>query len=92
MLASVLNIVLVASLVIHMVLMVVALRRLWRGENIVDRLLGADITTTLTIAVLVLLAVLNRNSLYLDVALGLAALGFVATVALAKYIADEQMF
>lgn len=92
MLTPVLNIVLAASLVIHMVLMVVALRRLWRGENIVDRLLGADITTTLTIAVLVLLALLNRNSLYLDVALGLAALGFVATIALAKYIADEQMF
>lgn len=92
MLTPVLNIALAASLVIHMVLMLVALRRLWRGENIVDRLLGADITTTLTIAVLVLLALLNRNSLYLDVALGLAALGFVATIALAKYIADEQMF
>jgi multisubunit Na+/H+ antiporter MnhF subunit len=26
------------------------------------------------------------------VALGLAALGFVSTIALAKYMADEQMF
>ena len=29
---------------------------------------------------------------WLMAALGLAALGFVSTLALAKYIADEQMF
>lgn len=92
MVASLLHTALLASLAVHLVLMVIALRRLWRGENIVDRLLGADIITTLTISVVVLLALLNRNSLYLDVALGLAALGFIATIALAKYIADEQMF
>lgn len=92
MVASLLHTALLASLAVHLVLMVIALRRLWRGENIVDRLLGADIITTLTISVVVLLALLNRNSLYLDVALGLAALGFIATIALTKYIADEQMF
>lgn len=92
MVASLLHTALLASLAVHLVLMVIALRRLWRGENIVDRLLGADIITTLTISVVVLLALLNRNNLYLDVALGLAALGFIATIALAKYIADEQMF
>jgi multisubunit Na+/H+ antiporter MnhF subunit len=44
------------------------------------------------LAVLVLLALILANSTYIDVALGLASLGFVGTIALAKYIADQQMF
>lgn len=92
MLSTILIVVLYASLLIHIVLMGVALWRVWRGENIVDRLIGADLVTTLTLAILVILAVIDRNSIYVDVALGLAALGFIGTIALAKYIADEQMF
>jgi multisubunit Na+/H+ antiporter MnhF subunit len=92
MLTTVLIVVLYAALVIHIILMGVALWRVWRGENIVDRLIGADLITTITLAILVILAVIDRNSIYIDVALGLAALGFIGTIALAKYIADEQMF
>ena len=92
MLTTVLIVVLYAALVIHIILMGVALWRVWRGENIVDRLIGADLITTITLAILVVLAVIARNSIYIDVALGLAALGFIGTIALAKYIADEQMF
>ena len=92
MLTSILNAVLYASLVILILLIGVALWRVWRGENIVDRLIGADLVTTLTLAVLVVIALITRNSIYIDVALGLAALGFIGTIALAKYIADEQMF
>ena len=92
MLSTVLIVVLYAALVIHIVLIGIALWRVWRGENIVDRLIGADLITTITLAILVILAVIDRNSIYIDVALGLAALGFIGTIALAKYIADEQMF
>lgn len=92
MLSTVLIVVLYAALVIHIILMGVALWRVWRGENIVDRLIGADLITTITLAILVILAVIDRNSIYIDAALGLAALGFIGTIALAKYIADEQMF
>jgi multisubunit Na+/H+ antiporter MnhF subunit len=92
MLSSVLTVVLYAALVIHVALIGVALWRVWRGENIVDRLIGADLVTTITLAVLVVLALIDRNSIYIDVALALAALGFIGTIALAKYIADEQMF
>lgn len=92
MLSSILTAVLSAALVIYVVLLVIALYRVWRGENIVDRLIGVDLVTTLTLGILVLLAIINRDSIYIDVALGLAALGFISTIALAKYIADEQMF
>jgi multisubunit Na+/H+ antiporter MnhF subunit len=34
---------------------------------------------------------IERTSIYFDVALGLAALGFVASVVLAKYLADQKI-
>jgi multisubunit Na+/H+ antiporter MnhF subunit len=84
--------ILYVSLLIHIVLMSVAFYRVWRGENVIDRLLGLDLLSTLTLAVLVLLSLINQRIIYLDIALGLAALGFVGMIALAKYVADEQMF
>ena len=84
--------ILYVSLLIHIVLMSVAFYRVWRGENVIDRLLGLDMLSTLTLAVLVLLSLINQRIIYLDIALGLAALGFVVMIALAKYVADEQMF
>jgi len=89
---SVLLIVLYLSLIVHIGLIGVSVWRVWRGENIIDRLMGADLISTLTIAILILIALFERNSIFIDVAVGLAALGFVSTIALAKYIADEQMF
>jgi multisubunit Na+/H+ antiporter MnhF subunit len=81
-----------AALVIHIILIAVSVWRVWRGENAVDRLIGADLIGTLILAVLVLVALIERQSLYIDVALGLAALGAVGTIALAKYIADQKMY
>lgn len=81
-----------AALVIHIVLIAVGVWRVWRGENAVDRLIGADVISTLILAVLVLVALIQRQSLYIDMALGLAALSAVGTIALAKYIADQKMF
>ena len=90
--ATILIYVLYLALLVHMGLLAVVLWRVWRGENVIDRLMGADLLSTLTLAILVLLALIERDSIYIDVALGLAALGFISTIALAKYVADEQMF
>ena len=90
--ATILTYVLYLALVVHIGLLAVVLWKVWRGDNIIDRLMGADLLGTLTLAVLVLLALIERDSIYIDVALGLAALGFIGIIALAKYVADEQMF
>ncbi|MCA9970352.1 MAG: hypothetical protein KC425_09055 [Anaerolineales bacterium] len=89
---QVLLIVLYLSLVLHIGMIGVTVWRVWRGENVIDRLIGADLLGTFTLAILVIVALISGQSLYIDVALGLAALGFVGTVALSKYLADEQMF
>lgn len=92
MMEQLLNLVLLAAIATHVVLIGVSLWRVWRGENVIDRLIGVELMGTLTLAVLVLTAVLQQRSIYIDVALGLAALGFIGTLALAKYAADDQVF
>ena len=92
MLLDILLIVLYVSLLLHVIMIGVAVWRVWRGENVIDRLIGTDLVSTLVLAVLVLVSLIFRESIYIDVALGLAALGFISIIALAKYVADEQMF
>ncbi len=80
------------ALVLHIGMVGMAVWRIWRGENVADRLIGVELITTLLMAILVLLALIQRDSIYMDIAIALAALGFITTIALAKYLADEQMF
>jgi multisubunit Na+/H+ antiporter MnhF subunit len=89
---TILTYVLYLALLVHIGLLAVTLWRVWQGENVIDRLMSLDLLSTLILAVLVLLALIRRDSIYIDVAMGLAALGFIGTIALAKYVADEQMF
>lgn len=80
------------SLFVHIILMVVVAWRLWNGENVIDRLMASDLLSNLTLAVLVIVAMIHREKIYVDVAVGLAALGYIAIIALAKYITDKRMF
>jgi multisubunit Na+/H+ antiporter MnhF subunit len=91
-LLEILTVALYVSLLLHVIMIGVAVWRVWRGENVIDRLIGTDLVSTLFLSVLVLISLIYRESIYIDVALGLAALGFISVIALAKYVADEQMF
>jgi multisubunit Na+/H+ antiporter MnhF subunit len=89
---TILSIVLQLALFIHTVLLAFAVYRVWRGREIMERIVGADLVATLTLAILVLMALIQVDNIYIDVALGLAALGVVGIIALAKFAVDEQMF
>ncbi|MBP6016350.1 MAG: hypothetical protein KA586_06485 [Candidatus Promineofilum sp.] len=80
------------AMILHVVMLAVVVWRIWRGETVADRLLAVDLITTLLISIFIILSIIQRNSIYIDLALALAALGFISTIALAKYLADEQMF
>jgi multicomponent Na+:H+ antiporter subunit F len=88
---SVLDVVLAIALAIHVVLAAVCISRVWRGENVIDRLLSADVIGTLALAVLVIVTMFARNLIFLDAALGLAALATVGTIALARLIANRRV-
>jgi len=89
---KILEIALIVALALHVFMVAIAVWRVWRGENVIDRLIGVELVTTLFLAILVLVSLSLRESIYIDIALVLGALGFVGTIALAKYIADEQVF
>jgi multicomponent K+:H+ antiporter subunit F len=61
--------------------------RLLRGPSLPDRILALDTLYVNTIALLVLLGIGFDTQLFFEAALVVALLGFISTVALAKYIA-----
>jgi len=87
-----LNIVATIALIVHLILVAIVVWRIWRGRTVVDRLMSVDLAATFLLSTLVLLAILRRDSIYIDLALTLAALSFITVIVLAKYLADEQMF
>jgi multicomponent K+:H+ antiporter subunit F len=62
------------------------LYRLVRGPDTTDRILALDTLGINTIALIVLFGIRTATTAYFEVALLLALLGFVATVALCKFL------
>lgn len=89
---NILTVTLFIALGLYVIMIAAAVWRVWRGENVIDRLIGVELVSTLFLSVLVLIALIYRDSIYIDLALALAGLGFIGTIALAKYVADEQMY
>lgn len=79
-----------AALEIAFVLIAVALAlnlyRLLRGPDLCDRILALDTLGINAIAMLVLFGIRSASTAYFEVALLLALLGFVGTVALCKFL------
>ena len=63
-----------------------------RARSAMLRILGLDVLTLLLIAFLILYSDANRTPYYLDAALALALLSFVATVAAARYHSERRIF
>jgi multisubunit Na+/H+ antiporter MnhF subunit len=90
------------ALVVHVFFLIWASWRTWRGENSFDRLIGLDLTGVLIFCILVIFAILSEvhpvlqgnfdNAIFVDVGLGLVAVSYLATIALAKYIIDHRTF
>ena len=66
--------------------MLLAVIRLIRGPNFGDRILALDMITVLATGFIAGIAVLTGFSLYIDIAIALALVGFLSTVALARYL------
>jgi len=89
---SIINITTWIVLAAHLLMALVAAWYVWRGENGIARLTALDLGSTLTLAVLILISILEQNSIFMDAAIALAALSYLSTVALAKFISDQKVF
>ena len=75
------------ALVAIAVSMALTLYRLIKGPDTPDRILALDTLYVNAVALLVVLGIYDNSSIYFEAALLIAMMGFVATVALARYIA-----
>jgi len=81
-----LSIVIALAFAMVAVAMALNLWRLTKGPALADRILALDTLTINTIALVMLLDMALATSVYFEAALVLAMMGFVATVALAKFV------
>lgn len=65
--------------------------RMYLGPTAADRVVCLDFLTVLLVALTSLLALQLDNSAYLDLGLALALVGFLATVALARYLETNKV-
>lgn len=75
----------VAFLIVGMA-MALTLWRLLVGPSLPDRILALDTLYINAIALLLLFGIYQKSALYFEVALLIAVMGFVGTVALSKYL------
>lgn len=66
------------------------LYRLLAGPTLTDRVIGLDYLFALGILFCLLSAWLTQNTIFIDVAIGLALTGFVATLAWTRLIQNHQ--
>ncbi|WP_247729103.1 monovalent cation/H+ antiporter complex subunit F [Halovivax limisalsi] len=75
-----------AALILVAALCVLSSYRVIRGPTIPDRVVALDAIATNVVAIAVLFALLTGRGLFITVSLVLAIIGFIATVAVAKYV------
>jgi multicomponent K+:H+ antiporter subunit F len=80
-----------ASLVLFVLAALLASARVLIGPSMADRLLALDALTTNALALVLLLALKLQLSVLFEVALIIALLGFVATVAGARLIGGQPL-
>ncbi len=74
------------------VLLVTSVAAVIRLRSTAGRILALDMLTLILVALLVLYAVANRSSYYMDAALVLSLLAFLATLVLARYHGERKVF
>lgn len=65
---------------------VMAMYRLWIGPNTGDRILALDTMVINAIGLIVLLGIVQGTQIYFEASLIIAMLGFVSTVAYARFV------
>jgi multisubunit Na+/H+ antiporter MnhF subunit len=80
------------ALIVLVVLIMPCAYRVWIGPSVADRLQAIDTITTLLIGIIIVLAILRNTMMFIDVAIAIAAFGFIGTIALARYISEGKAF
>ena len=66
--------------------LVLTFMRLVRGPSLVDRVIALDLLTLLVVAFIGVFAIASGEAILLDIAVALALVAFLATLAFARYV------
>ena len=77
---------LIIAMVLTIIGLVCACIRLIVGPSSADRVVALDLITILLVAIAAQLAMLYESAAYLDLGLAIGLVGFLATVAFARYL------
>ncbi len=80
------------ALIIMVALLLPCFYKVWASDDSADRLLAIDLITTLLVGIIILLALVDGATLLVDMGIALAAIAFVGTLALARYISEGRVF
>lgn len=78
------DLVIVIALVFVVAMIAASVAVLQRADDVLERIVAFELITVICISLLALLSYLNDVSYYLDAALALAALSFIATLAVVR--------
>jgi len=84
--AEIVSITTMIALVMLTIAMAISVIRVVIGPTLADRVLALDMLTVVAMGFVGAIAIRTGLTLYLDIAIGLALLGFLATVAFARYM------
>jgi multisubunit Na+/H+ antiporter MnhF subunit len=84
--SSVLEVATAVGMLLLIIAMVLAGMRIVRGPHVADRVVALDMLSLLGVAAAALAAVAADSMAFVDVALGVALVGFLATIAFAAFI------
>ena len=79
------------SLAVLSIAFLLTVFRVVRGPTLPDRILGLDTLVMVAIGYIAVICVRTGYYLYIDVALALALVGFLATVAFARFVHEHGM-
>jgi len=88
--ADLLPIVTTISLVMLGLAMLISVVRVVIGPTLGDRVLALDLLTVVALGFVGAIAIRTGLNLYLDIAISLALLGFLATIAFARYMLSRR--
>ena len=84
--AAILDLATSISLVLLGVALLVSVVRIVIGPTLADRVLALDLLTVLAMGFVAAVSIRTGLMVYIDIAIALALLGFLATIAFARYI------
>ncbi|MFD1512207.1 monovalent cation/H+ antiporter complex subunit F [Halomarina rubra] len=86
-----LGLLVVGGLVVASLVTLAAGYRVVRGPTTPDRVVALDVIGTNVVAIALLFALVTGQGLFVDVSLVLAIIGFISTVAVARYVTEGDI-